>query len=87
MDNDECSEPVTVSVSQPADQHNHQGEEESCAPFCNCACCGHIVTSNLHTLKIAAIKPVAGKNRPSYYNSISLPSDHFGNIWQPPRIG
>lgn len=86
MDNDECNEPVTVSVSQPADQHNHQDEEEACAPFCNCACCGHIVTSSVHTLKITAVKPGAAKRLPSYYNSISLSSDHFGNIWQPPRV-
>ncbi|HAO45399.1 MAG TPA: hypothetical protein DCQ97_00630, partial [Chitinophagaceae bacterium] len=67
-------------------RHNHQDEEESCAPFCNCACCGHIVTSNFNSLKITAVKPVVSKRQACFYNSITLPSDHFGNIWQPPRV-
>lgn len=86
MDSDECTGPATIPVVQSAGQHDHGDEEEACAPFCSCACCGHIVTSNSQALKMVTVKPVAGKRLPSYYNSISLPSDFFGNIWQPPRI-
>lgn len=87
MDSDVCIEPATIPVVQSAGQHDHGDEEEACAPFCSCACCGHIVTSNSQALKMVTVKPVAGKRLLSYYNSISLPSDSFGNIWQPPRVG
>jgi hypothetical protein len=86
MDGDECNEPIEISVAQTADQHQHENSEEACGPFCNCICCGNIVSQNFQMLKIAAEKPLPAKKIQSYYNNISLSSDFFGNIWQPPRL-
>ena len=86
MDVDECNEPMKGSVVQAADNCGHQDEDEACAPFCNCSCCGQTVTSNFHTPRITTAKTFVLKNLPSYYNTLSLPSDYFGNIWQPPRF-
>jgi len=87
MDTDECAEQKAASFVQPADHQNHQNEDEACAPFCNCTCCGHVVNSNSLEIKIAVVKPFFKEELQSYYNNISLPSDFFGNIWQPPRVG
>jgi hypothetical protein len=87
MDSDECSEPAGTEVSQLMNHNDHEQDEEACGPFCNCICCGSIVNSNFHLPKIAELKAMPAKTLRSYYNSISLPSDYFGNIWQPPRVG
>jgi len=86
MDNDECNALPGI-VLQTAGHSGHQDDEEACAPFCNCTCCGHVVNSNSFLIKIAAVKPLFKEKPQTYYNNISLPSDFFGNIWQPPRVG
>jgi hypothetical protein len=80
-----CTDDVQSSVTQ-ADNHP-ENEPEDCGSFCTCSCCMHIVSANFQSLKTAAEKPLAKNKLPFFYNNISLPSNYFGNIWQPPKIG
>jgi hypothetical protein len=82
---DICADDLQSSVSQTANHDKH--EEEDCGNFCTCSCCVHIISVNFQSLKIIIDKQLATNNLLSIYNNISLPSNYFGNIWQPPKIG
>ena len=82
-DTNECKEPLS-NAAQTASHEKH--EEEACGPFCACFCCGHIVSQNFQVPKITVAKPVIKERLQSFYDNISLPSDFFGNIWQPPKV-
>lgn len=86
MDKSECKEQAGTTSITAGSHAGHQDEDESCAPFCNCTCCGQIVSESSSALKMATVKQPPDKKQPAFYCSISLPSDYFGNIWQPPRI-
>ena len=80
-----CTDEVQSSVLQTADNREH--ETEDCSNFCNCSCCVHIVHVNYQSTVIVIAKPLDKTKISSFYNNISLPSNYFGNIWQPPKIG
>lgn len=31
---------ITISYEQQEDPHDHESHQETCSPFCSCACCG-----------------------------------------------
>jgi len=81
---DTCADELQSSVSQTGGDDEH--EEEDCGSFCTCSCCVHIVSVNFQSPQIIIDKPFAKTKLLSFYNNISLPSNYFGNIWQPPKI-
>jgi hypothetical protein len=66
--------------------HTDHEEEEDCGNFCRCSCCVHIVSVNFQSAFIVCDKPLLQKKQLSFYHNISLPSNYFGNIWQPPKM-
>jgi hypothetical protein len=68
------------------DDTNHQHETEHCIPLCACACCGHIFATPLQFNKIVFVKIYEVPQQYFSYKSISVPSDFYGNIWQPPKL-
>jgi len=71
----------TETIAQ--DNHNEKDHNDSCSPFCQCACCaGFSVNHSFPALNIPAI--ACCKNFVSYLPEniieISLP------VWEPPRI-
>jgi hypothetical protein len=82
---DNCSEELTNTVGR-ATSHGER-EKEDCGNFCNCSCCVHIVSVNFQLSAISIDKPVSEGTKHSFYHNISLPSNYFGNIWQPPKMG
>ena len=80
---DNCSDIPEHAVSQAT---NHaDDDEDGCGSFCTCSCCVHIVSVNFQSPVISIDKPIEKNTTLSFYHNISLPSNYFGNIWQPPR--
>jgi hypothetical protein len=84
---DNCSVKEESAVTQTAAHSGHEDEEDGCGSFCTCSCCVHIVSVNFQTAIIIDNKPLLKNKQLSSYYSISLPSNYFGNIWQPPKMG
>jgi hypothetical protein len=80
-----CADEPQSSVAQNAGQDEH--EQEDCGAFCTCSCCVHIVSVNLQFPHFLSEKISAKRTLFFFYHNISLPSNFFGNIWQPPKIG
>lgn len=79
-----CSEGAVCAVS--GDGHAEDEQKNDCDSSCNCTCCIHSVSPGLQPPKFVNEKMVS-KNRFNFlYHTVSLPSNHFGNIWQPPRM-
>jgi hypothetical protein len=81
---DNCGDEEKTAVSKIAGHDEH--EEDDCGSFCTCSCCVHIVSVNFQSLVIAINKPIAESVKHNFYHNISLPSNYFGNIWQPPKM-
>ena len=81
-----CTDDVQNAVTQ-TDRHPENEKEEDCGSFCTCSCCVHIVSVNFQSQKIFAEKPVTKNKLLFFCNNISIPSNYFGNIWQPPKTG
>ncbi|MBK7432994.1 MAG: hypothetical protein IPI66_03235 [Chitinophagaceae bacterium] len=87
MESEKCTdEPAAVSHYTSNRDHDQQNGEEDCGPFCGCACCGHLVTSNLQPNVNNQYQQPALLKQALFYHNISLSSDYFGNIWQPPKM-
>jgi hypothetical protein len=84
-DADECNDRPAAAMSSVSTGHDDH-ENEACNPFCSCACCGQIVYTNFQPGKEALPKSFRNLKRQFFYTSISLSSDFFGNIWQPPKF-
>ncbi|MEP7238608.1 MAG: DUF6660 family protein [Ferruginibacter sp.] len=82
---DGCTDELQSSVTQTGNHTQH--EQEDCGAFCTCSCCVHIVSVSFQIPVIIIDKPVVKGKLLSCYNNILLPSNYFGNIWQPPKIG
>jgi hypothetical protein len=76
---------INDSQTQITQSPGNQHENEACTPFCTCACCGQILVLNLQFNKTIIDKTLHRQLLQYYYSSIILPSDYFGNIWQPPK--
>ncbi|MEO7048040.1 MAG: hypothetical protein ABI091_22265 [Ferruginibacter sp.] len=63
---------------------NQKQQNETCTAFCNCTCCCAPVVSNYVEIKITL--PLLINNCPKFsLNNGHYLSDHFQNIWQPPK--
>ncbi len=82
---DVCSDEAEHVVTQ-TDNHTSNEDEEDCGNFCTCSCCVHIVSVNFQAAVILNEKQLFKNKQLSSYYSISLPSNYFGNIWQPPKM-
>jgi hypothetical protein len=72
--------------SQLSQAHEHEEPDtDDCGNLCNCSCCGHIVSVNFQLTEFVINKPVFKNNNLITYCNIFLPSNYFGNIWQPPK--
>jgi hypothetical protein len=81
---DNCSDQAGSSVAKTAGDGQH--EKEDCGNFCTCSCCVHIVSVNFQSPIINIDKPVEESVKHFFYHNVSLPSNYFGNIWQPPKM-
>ena len=82
---DNCKDELETVVTKAADNEDH--EKEDCGNFCTCTCCVHIAPVNFQAQAITIDKQVQEITKHSFYHNISLPSNYFGNIWQPPKMG
>jgi hypothetical protein len=78
--NDELENAVTKTTG------NDKHEKEDCGNFCACSCCVHIVSVNFQSQMISIDKPFEETAKQAFYQNVSLPSNYFGNIWQPPKM-
>jgi hypothetical protein len=85
-DKDVCGEDQKNNISQTDRHSDHEEKPEDCGSFCTCSCCVHIVSVNYQSPEINLVKPSVTNQPGFFYNNISLPSNYFGNIWQPPKI-
>jgi len=74
----------TTQLIQAENHEEHQ--EEDCGSFCNCSCCVHIVSVNYQQNVLEVKKTVLVNSRVFFYCDVTIPSNYFGNIWQPPRL-
>jgi hypothetical protein len=86
-DTDRCTDELQNSVTQKVTHPEHENGKEDCGAFCTCSCCVHIVSVNFQSPVIVIDKAFTKNKLLSFYDNISLSSNYFGNIWQPPRIG
>ncbi len=77
----------SVTQTQTETHSGNEKKTEDCGAFCTCSCCVHIVSVSFQSPVIIIDKPLLKSKQQSVYNNISLPSNYFGNIWQPPKIG
>jgi len=82
---DTCNDEPVNATGQTASHSDHE-DEEDCGNFCTCSCCVHIVSVNFQSAVISNDKTLLKNEQLSFYYSISLPSNYFGNIWQPPKM-
>ncbi|MFM9911889.1 MAG: DUF6660 family protein [Chitinophagaceae bacterium] len=86
-DTDECI--INTKSAIPISSTDHPDdnpENEGCSPFCSCSCCGHIFVPNFQLEKVAVSKPIDNLTKQFFYATVSLSSDCFGSIWQPPKF-
>jgi hypothetical protein len=83
---DVCQD-TEVCTADDACEDDGCSEEEAddCGSFCACSCCVHIVSVNNYSPVCTVVKAEEKNILLSFYHNISLPSNYFGNIWQPPR--
>lgn len=86
MDDDTCSKISQITSVVKASHSDQKESQENCNPFCNCMCCSNIATPNFVQYKTVTAKNNDVDTVHSFYQNISLPSDFFGNIWEPPKI-
>ena len=83
---DNCNDATEQIIKQTNNHTDHEEKEDGCGSFCTCSCCVHIVSVNFQSPVISIDKPVEENTTLSFYHNISLPSNYFGNIWQPPKM-
>ena len=81
---DDCKDDLQTVLTTTTN-HNEHGKAD-CGDFCSCTCCVHLVSVNFQTVLTGINKLIVKKSKFSFYNNISLPSNYFGNIWQPPKM-
>ena len=68
-----------ISIAQPSDSH----EDESCSPFCICACCGSVA---VHFSEKAPVKHQGFNFNKYFLSQESDVIDISSPVWQPPKI-
>jgi hypothetical protein len=68
------------------DNHSHEKDNDLCAPFCVCNCCGQqILNYNQEiTFEFSKIATEITTQIPTYKSILT--SNFYGSIWQPPQI-
>ena len=85
IETDMCTGDLQSEVTQKDNYPKNENEPEDCGSFCTCSCCMHIVSVNYQFAEIEISKTLVSTQLHFFYNNISLPSNYFGNIWQPPK--
>jgi hypothetical protein len=80
-----CTDDLSTSITNTADHQEHDNKKDDCGTTCDCSCCVHMVSLNLQAHGVVIEKPFFKNRAISFYHNISLPSNYFGNIWQPPK--
>ncbi|WP_394801010.1 DUF6660 family protein [Niabella ginsengisoli] len=80
-----CDEKNYNQITASSDTHSDEDAEENCSPVCNCACCFHIVSNNFQLQKLSLPRISYTDKIYAPYKNILLPTDFWGNIWQPPK--
>jgi hypothetical protein len=83
-----CSDSVECDEGNKTEQshNNHKHENESCTPFCICACCGqHAFSKFNYPAEQSILKPENLCNSKAIYTQTFI-SQFSASIWQPPKI-
>ena len=77
---------VEKSNHTTTEQHtDHDTNDLACSPFCCCSCCGASMCVKLYFPEIEWAKPIFSVN--TFFSLyISILSNYYGNIWQPPKM-
>jgi hypothetical protein len=63
---------------------SHDHEQETCSPFCICACCGVSVFLSMNTCEIRITEVPVNNSIPFVSGQVlEVPQ----SIWQPPKLG
>ena len=84
-DSRECnvaSGPRVMVLKSGHEGHDHQ--QESCTPFCICACCGTVTI--FQQAVSFPVPPKRLQERPEFHDVISFHSYDFHTVWQPPQL-
>lgn len=73
-----------ISNFATKDHTEHKGDTENCSPFCMCACCEQSVSFILTPITLKNVK--VSSIEVFHVYKISLVSETFESIWQPPKI-
>ncbi len=73
---------TSIEISQPADDHQHQGLD-LCSPFCICHCC-HIHATNFKIVDSTLTSTDISKK--VFFYSNRLEKDFYTSILQPPQV-
>jgi hypothetical protein len=82
---EKCLKSNEATTSQTGNHKESQEHNETCSPFCICACCGHQAAFNIFPASIKYIKPFKAEKQTPVYNQ-NIVSAYYGNIWQPPKL-
>ena len=74
--------PTTITAADDHQQHNH--EEETCSPFCSCACCAASVYQTVF-FKIPTPKISFRAEKYASYQT-AFTTELSCSIWQPPQL-
>jgi hypothetical protein len=82
-DKQECNEASSKTQLSTSEHQEHEEENESCTPFCYCACCSTITTDLRITLEPELVTWVSTFE--FTHSSALQPLRSYG-VWQPPRL-
>jgi len=83
-DQRDCNQSEQTAITATTDHENHNHEQETCTPFCICACCGSVFSNLYYPATLSLFVPTSSKNLPVYQNAFVR--EIYFNIWQPPKI-
>lgn len=83
-DSRECTAPAETRISALSGHEGHQHAQESCTPFCMCACCGTTVI--LQQAVFFPVTPTVVPQRRMVPGNTAFQSYDFGAVWQPPQL-
>ncbi len=82
-DNTDCERDKT---EQTGDHSGHQHHEDTCTPFCVCACCGiTAIVINFSFFKTRLVKEQISQTVIPYHSNFI--SSYCHSFWQPPKLG
>lgn len=82
---EECLKSNQAIISQTGNHNANKEHNETCSPFCICACCGHQAPFNIFSVSIKYTKAFKVEKQFPISNQ-RIVSCYYGNIWQPPKL-